>query len=95
MKARLAYHTKDVEENGNILEIKIWQVPVTKDKPHGFKYSLAYIINGKRTVGYDNGEGKGDHRHIKEKEFYYEFKTIGKLFEDFKKDIARFGGKRP
>jgi len=27
------------------MEMKIWQVPVSKDKPHGFKYSLAYIVD--------------------------------------------------
>ena len=31
------------------------------DKPHGYRYSLAYIVDGERVIGYDNGEGKGDH----------------------------------
>ena len=33
------------------------------DKPHGVKYSIVYIKGGKRLAGYDNAEGKGDHRH--------------------------------
>lgn len=95
MKARLVLHSKDVHENGDIMEIKVWEVPASKDKPHGFKYSLAYIVKGKRVVGYDNGERKSDHRHIRGKEFRYGFKGVDKLFEDFKKDIEKIRkGKR-
>lgn len=90
MKAKLIYHSKDVDYNGDILEIAIWEVPISKDKPHGFKYSMAYMANNKRVIGYDNAEGKGDHRHIKDKEFTYKFKSIDKLFDDFKNDIKRF-----
>ena len=61
----------------------------TKDKPHGYKYSLVYIVNGERVIGYDNTEDKGDHRHYKNKEEPYEFKNIDKLFEDFYQDIRR------
>jgi hypothetical protein len=87
MKARLVYHTKDIDNNGDILEITIWKVPVTKDKPLGIKYSLVYIANNKRVLGYDNGEGKGDHRHIQDKEFIYKFESIDRLFRDFQKDV--------
>jgi len=89
MKARLIYHSKDIYKGGDIMEMKIWKVPVSKDKPHGFKYSLAYIVNGERVLGYDNAEGKGDHRHIRDKEFIYKFTTIAALFRDFRNDITR------
>lgn len=90
MRARLVYHTKDVDEKGDIIEIKIWQVPRTEDKPHGFKYSLAYISGSKRVIGYDNSERKGDHKHIEGKEIPYKFISIDRLFKDFEQDIARF-----
>ena len=90
MKAKLVRYTKVVDEIGNIIEIKIWELPEpTKDKPHGYKYSLVYIVNGERVIGYDNTEDKGDHRHYKNKEEPYEFKNIDKLFEDFYQDIRR------
>ena len=89
MRPKLVHHSKDIDDRGNIVEMKIWQVPVSKDKPHGFKYSLVYINGGKRMVGYDNGEGKGDHRHFHGKEYPYLFTSVKKLFEDFKKDIKR------
>lgn len=90
MKAVLVYHNKELLDNGDIAEIKIWKVPVTPDKPHGFKYSLVFIHNDKRVIGYDNAEQKGDHLHIGNKELKYRFKSISRLFEDFKKDIMKF-----
>jgi Family of unknown function (DUF6516) len=65
----LIFHRNNILPNGDIVEMKIWQVPVSRGKPHGLKYSLVYIKEGKRVAGYDNGEGKGDHRHYLGKEF--------------------------
>ncbi len=89
MKPRLVLHSKDIDGQGNIVEIKIWRVPPSSEKPHGFKYSLVYIVDGKRVVGYDNAEGKGDHRHFYGKEETYSFTTVRKLMADFRKDIQR------
>lgn len=89
MRAKLIYHDKVVEAKDSIIEITIWSVPTSVDKPHGYKYSLVYIKNGSRIVGYDNAEGKGDHRHYGDKEKPYEFKSINKLFEDFYIDLRR------
>lgn len=71
-------------------EIKIWQVLGSRDKPHGLKYSLAYIISGERIIGYDNAEGKGDHKHYKGKEYPYLFESVEKLWEDFQRDIGLY-----
>jgi predicted transcriptional regulator len=91
MKALLVRHVKVIDELGNIVEIKIWKLPKpTTDKPHGYKYSLVYIADGERVIGYDNAEGKGDHCHYGKIEKLYEFKNIDKLFEDFYRDIRRF-----
>ncbi|MEA1935081.1 MAG: DUF6516 family protein, partial [Thermodesulfobacteriota bacterium] len=87
MKAKLIYHVKEITLNGDILEIKIWQIPKSKDKPHGFKYSFAYIRRGKRLFGYDNAERKGDHKHVGNREIPYQFKSVDQLFADFHRDI--------
>jgi len=91
MGAELVFHEKNIAADGSIIEIKIWAVPRSPDKPHGFKYSLVYIRNGNRVVGYDNAEGKGDHRHLKGCEETYRFAGIARLMEDFRCDIARCG----
>ena len=74
--------------------MKIWQVPRSKDKPHGLKYSLVYIREGRRIVGYDNAESKGDHKHYWGREHPYRFKDMDTLIKDFYKDAekARRGG---
>jgi hypothetical protein len=90
MRARLIYHVKEYMADDSIEEIKIWQVPSTEDKPYGLKYSFVYIVEGKRVVGYDNFERKGDHRHYKDKEDPYVFKGLDKLWRDFKGDIQRY-----
>lgn len=89
VKGKLIKHIKVVEDTGNIIEVKLWQVESTSDKPHGYKYSLVYVVQGKRVIGYDNAEGKGDHRHYGDKEGVYSFKSVDKLFEDFYNDIKR------
>ena len=62
----------------------------TDDKPHGYKYSLVYIVEDKRVIGYDNAESKGDHRHIRGEVKPYRFIDIWKLIEDFHRDIEKF-----
>ncbi|HHT9146678.1 MAG TPA: toxin-antitoxin system TumE family protein [Candidatus Wunengus sp. YC61] len=89
MRAKLIYHDKVVEAKDCIIEITIWSVPTSVDKPQGYKYSLVYIKNGSLIVGYDNAEDKGDHRHYADKEEPYKFKSINKLFEDFYIDLRR------
>ena len=88
-KAKLIVKEKVEFQDGTIAEMKLWKVPKTEDKPHGYKYSFAYIRHGKRVIGYDNAEGKGDHRHYGSGEEIYEFKDIDKLFDDFYNDVRR------
>ncbi len=94
MKAKLVYHVKEYNADGSIQEIKIWEVPTGKEKPHSLKYSFAYIVEGERVIGYDNAEGKGDHRHIQGKEYPYEFQGLDKLWNDFQTDIQKMKGKK-
>ena len=54
MKARLLAHRKERNADGHITELKAWIVPVTEHTPHGLKYSVVYIVNGVRVIGYDN-----------------------------------------
>ena len=90
MRANLIHHEKRYFEDGSFQEIKIWQVPKSKDKPYGLKYSFAYIVNEERVVGYDNYEHKGGHKHYRDKEYPYEFQGLKKLWQDFNNDIERF-----
>jgi hypothetical protein len=90
MGARLIYHEKRYFEDASFQEIKIWQVSKSKDRPHGLKYSFAYIVNDERVIGYDNYKHKTDHRHYRNKEYRYEFHGLKKLWKDFINDIEQF-----
>jgi len=61
--AKLRYHLKRIFPEGDIMEIKVWEVPKSEDFPEGVKYSMAYIKveegGAKRILGYDNERGKG------------------------------------
>ncbi|ARJ64644.1 hypothetical protein WV31_02630 [Magnetospirillum sp. ME-1] len=90
MKATLILHTKAVYDDGSIVEMRVWAVPMqVQGSGHGFKYSLFYGRDGRRIVGYDNEAGKGDHRHLDGDETAYSFSTIEQLIEDFKADVRR------
>lgn len=96
MKAERIEHTKVIDELGNTIEIKLWKLPeATEDRPHSYKYSLVYIVGDVRVIGYDNAEGKGDHKHIKGNEQAYKFTNVRKLIHDFYRDIEKFKGGKP
>ncbi|MEO6696562.1 MAG: DUF6516 family protein [Gammaproteobacteria bacterium] len=94
MAARLVFHSKFLYPDGSIREMGLWKLPrATPDKPHGLKYRLYYgSADGVCRVRYDNETGKGDHRHIADKEYRYVFKSVERLVEDFLVDIARVRG---
>lgn len=41
-------------------------------------------------VRYDNERGKGDHRHLGEREESYFFTSIEQLLDDFERDVANW-----
>lgn len=91
MKAVLLLQTRIVFSETAFAELVLWQVPKSvAGSTHEFKYRLAYVVEGICVVRYDNEVGKGDHRHIGEKERVYTFTTPDKLIADFRRDIARW-----
>jgi|CXWL01.1.fsa_nt_gi hypothetical protein len=92
-KAILVLHEKGVREDGAIVELVVWQLPrATPDRPHAIKYRLYFGRGGKSLVRYDNESGKGDHRHVRDKETPYRFVSLAKLRRDFEADIRKYGG---
>ena len=71
-------------------EIVVWKV----DQPvpgsgHSYKYRLAYVVNERCILRFDNESGKGDHLHIRDEEVNYKFKSIESLLVDFQDQIRR------
>ncbi|HEY5265015.1 MAG TPA: DUF6516 family protein [Steroidobacteraceae bacterium] len=95
MNAVLAFHDKQVLPDGAIVEMKTWEVAVpVAGSAHKLKYSLFYGAGGKRLVGYDNERGKGDHRHIEDRQGKYAFKTVDLMIADFLADVRGLRGER-
>ena len=74
--------------HGGIVEMVVWQVPrPVPPSQHAFKYRLVFVKDERRLVGYDNERGKGDHRHLAERELPYVFVDIDTLLRDFLSDV--------
>ncbi|WP_158809051.1 DUF6516 family protein [Beijerinckia sp. L45] len=92
-KARLLFHRKRHYDDGAILEMKLWRVPIAvPGSQHALKYSLYYGRDGERLVGYDNERGKGDHRHYGGREAPYIFVSAAVLIDDFLADVEILRG---
>jgi hypothetical protein len=72
------------------VELVIWQVPKpVEGSSHSFKYRLAYVIQDRCVLRYDNEAGKGDHKHIGGREVPYSFTGLDTLLGDFWADVGR------
>jgi hypothetical protein len=73
------------------IEVVVWSIPApVPPSTHKFKYRLAYVVQGKCVLRYDNERGKGDHRHTEAEEGPYSFSTPEQLMTDFEADVARW-----
>jgi hypothetical protein len=88
MKATLLVRSKEVRDDGSIVEVVIWELPEPlPPSTHLFKYRLFFGEPRQDRVRYDNERGKGDHRHVNGDELSYVFVSIDKLLDDFERDI--------
>jgi hypothetical protein len=95
MKAELLYEQRVDFEDGAILEMVLWRVPLpVSPSAHRLKYSLFYGRPGIRKVGYDNERGKGDHRHFRGTETAYTFTSVERLIADFWSDVELVRGEQ-
>lgn len=86
-EAELLLKTRSVYGSG-IVEMVVWRVPESvPPSGHSFKYRLVFVHDGKRVVGYDNERGKGDHKHLGQRELPYKFVDIETLMADFLRDV--------
>jgi len=91
MKATRLLHTRVIYSEEAFAEMVVWQLtkPVA-GVVHRYKYRLAYVVRGKCVLRYVNELGKGDHRHVNERQGAYIFTTPERLVADFQRDIARW-----
>ena len=91
MKAVALVRRRVVVAVDAFVEVVIWQVPEpVAPSTHEFKYRLAYVVEDRCVLRYDNEREKGDRRHTEMAEEPYIFSTPDQLMADFEADIARW-----
>lgn len=72
------------------VDLSIWELPAPlPGSAHPFKYRLALVVNGTCVLRYDNEAGKGDHKHLGNREVPYRFTDLERLAQDFWDDVSR------
>lgn len=90
VKAALVINEKITRNDGSIIQIVVWDLPVPlKGSHHRYKYRLYFGKDGICLARFDNEQGKGDHKHIDGIESPYHFIDIKGLLRDFKEAIQR------
>lgn len=91
MKAELLLRERVVLAPDAFAELRIWRVPSPlRGSTHDYKYALAFVVRGSCVLRYDNEAGKGDHRHVGDREEPYAFANPERLLEDFWKEVDRW-----
>ena len=81
---------------GGVIEMIVWRLPdPVPPSDHPYKYRLVFVRDGKRLVGYDNERGKGDHKHLGERELRYRFVDEDELLDDFWRDVMEASNDYP
>lgn len=90
MKAKALIDARIVYAENAFAELVLWRLPAPlAGSAHHYKYRLAYVVAGECVIRYDNEAGKGDHRHIGDRESSYAFVDVEKLLADFQRDIRK------
>lgn len=55
-----------------------------------YKYRLYFGASGACRVRDDNERGKGDHRHLGDRDLDYGFSIVEQLLADFQSDVERW-----
>lgn len=88
MSAELLMRERRVLEAG-FVEVIVWKLPAPlSGSTHSLKYRLAYVVDSRCVLRYDNEAGKGDHRHVGTRQMPYVFVSIDRLLDDFLADVA-------
>jgi len=91
MKARQLMNERYILDADAFVEIVVWQVPSpVSGSEHLFKYRLALVAEDVCVLRYDNEAGKGDHRHVGERQEPYAFASPEALLADFWRDVEEW-----
>lgn len=88
MDAELLLKERHTISDTAFIELVVWRILLPlPGSHHAYKYRLAFVVMGSCVLRYDNETGKGDHKHIGQNEFPYDFTTPKALLDDFWNDV--------
>ena len=88
MTSKLMFRERHIISEDAFVEMVVWQLPTPlSGSSHCFKYRLALVVNGLCVLRYDNEAGKGDHKHMGNKETPYSFTSPQDLWDDFWQEV--------
>lgn len=91
MKAKLLIRQRIELSDTAFAEIVVWRVPSpVRGSAHGYKYRMALVVEDVCRVRYDNEAGKGDHKHVGDREMVFSFKDLETLQEAFWRDVEQW-----
>ena len=91
MPAELLIQERHVLDPAAFVEIVVWRLPrALRGSTHRLKYRLALVVDEVCVLRYDNEAGKGDHRHIGDREERYSFTNPDALLVDFWRDVNQW-----
>lgn len=91
MEAELLFRKREGLSETAFVDMVIWRLPdPVRGSEHGFKYRLALVAAGVCVLRYANEAGKGDHKHVQEREVPYRFIDLATLQADFWKDVDQW-----
>jgi hypothetical protein len=91
MPAELLIEERHVLDPAAFVEIVVWRLPrALRGSTHRLKYRLALVVDEVCVLRYDNEAGKGDHRHIGDREERYSFTNPDALLVDFWRDVNQW-----
>lgn len=89
MKAKSLLKERRILSETSFLDLVVWQVAqALAGSTHSFKYRLAFVVEDVCIIRYDNEAGKGNHKHLGEREVPYPFTGLRQLVDDFLADVA-------
>lgn len=91
MKATSLISRRVAVGDGVFVELVLWLLPApAKGSSHSYKYRLALVADDVCVLRYDNEAGKGDHKHLGNRETRYRFVGMDTLLEDFNSDVRKW-----
>lgn len=88
MGAKILLNERRILSESVFVEMVVWRLSRPQaGSTHTLKYRLALVIDGLCVLRYDNEPGKGNHKHMGDKEVEYAFTTAEALLDDFWKDV--------